>query len=58
MKLYSIILIHRLHDWDASFKFQAPNARTARRWALAKLAMPGDWLVVKARVTTAKDLAS
>lgn len=49
MKLYKIDLIHKTWDWDASFQFQAPDARRARLWVLLKLVNPGSWLVVRAR---------
>lgn len=47
--LYRVELIHKVFDWDASFTFSARNARDARMFALAKLAMPGAWIVTRAR---------
>ena len=47
--IYEVTLIHRTHDWDATLKYEAPNARTARTWALRKMAAPRDWLIVGAR---------
>lgn len=49
MRLYRVEFIHKMHDWNASFEFAAPNARTAATWARAKLASPADWLKTKAR---------
>lgn len=48
---YQVDLIHRVHDWDASLKFMAPDARTARRWALRKMAEPAAWVDVRAAST-------
>jgi hypothetical protein len=48
MTTYRIKLIHRLYDWDAVLKFNAPDAKTARKWALQKMAEPDKWIVVKA----------
>lgn len=52
-RLFTIRMIHRLYDWDATLTFEAPSHRTARAWALVKMATPSDWLVVSAAVVKA-----
>ena len=47
-KKYKVSIIHRVYDWDSSFTMQAPDAKTARKWAMLKLAHPHMWLAVKA----------
>lgn len=47
--LYEVKLIHRICDWDAVLTYEAPDARTARRWAKPKMAVPDEWIVVSAR---------
>ena len=47
--LYEVKLIHRLWAWDATLGFAATDARNARKWAVLKMADPGDWLVVTAK---------
>lgn len=49
-RLYEVKLVHRLHDWDATLKYAAPSAKTARSWALGKMANPRDWLIVSAAI--------
>lgn len=49
MHLYEVKFIHRLHDWDAFFRFQAPDAKTARKWARYKLANRADWIAHSAK---------
>ena len=48
---YTVHLIHRYSDWDARLTFRAPDARTARKWALgaAWLAQPDQWIIISAR---------
>lgn len=46
--LYRVKLIHTLYDWDCEFTYEAPDARTARKWALVKLA-DNRWIVISAR---------
>lgn len=48
-KLYEVKLIHKTHDWDAGFTYEAPDAKTARKWAMTKLAVPADWLIISAK---------
>lgn len=50
MRVYEVKLIHRLHDWDAILKYAAPDAKTARKWALRKMATPPDWLITRAAI--------
>lgn len=47
--MYEVRMIHRINDWNASVQYLAPDARTARKWAAAKMAYPNDWLIVSAR---------
>lgn len=47
--LYNVHCIHRRNDWDATFEFKAPDAKTARKWALNKLAEADMWIVVRAK---------
>lgn len=42
---YEIELIHKAHDWDATFTMHAPNKKGAENFAKAKLAAPADWIV-------------
>lgn len=49
MHRYHVRLIHRVHDWDASFTFNAPDARTAKKWALCKMLNREAWLAVEAK---------
>ena len=49
-RLYEVKLIHRLHDWDAALKYEASDARQARKFAPSKMAAPRFWIVVSARM--------
>lgn len=48
MTVYRVQLIHRLYDWDCVLKFAAPDSKTARTWAIQKMAEPDKWIVIKA----------
>lgn len=52
MHLYEVKLIHRVCDWDCSFTWAAPDAKTARRWVTYELSKPDDWLIVSAKRKT------
>ena len=58
MRLYIIRLIHRFNDWDAEFKFKAPDARKARSWAKAKLVGDDDWLITSCTVVDKDEVAT
>lgn len=47
-RVYIVELIHRIHDWNATLTFEAPDSKTARKWALRKMGSPGYWLATKA----------
>lgn len=48
-RFYIVHLIHKLHDWDATVRYLAPDARTARRWATSKMADPQAWLITSVK---------
>lgn len=57
-RLYRVELIHRLLDRDATLMLKAHDSRRARQAAVLMMAVPSDWIPLRAAIAKATGSAA